>query len=116
MIWDTGSPLPDCGAAEYWAHRCSPASRWPEPRAGVYSPGPKLRNLSPGNVTEAITGANFGGIPALHEAESYLDHLSGGREVIETDLGKYFAAPTSRASFAGAEELFLRSFLTLLAV
>jgi hypothetical protein len=115
MIWDPGSPLPGCGAAECWAHRCFPAFRWPEPRADAHSLGPKLRNLSHGKVAEAITGANFGGTPDLREAESILDNLSGCREVIETEPGIFRRADIT-GEFAGAEELSLRGFLTLLAV
>lgn len=35
-ISDTESSLPCWGAAECWARRCFPASRWPEPRGDVH--------------------------------------------------------------------------------
>ncbi len=40
-------------------------------------------------VAEAMTSANSGGKPDVHAAQSYINQLSGGREVIETDPGVF---------------------------
>ena len=74
--------------------------------------GPRLRNLSHGNVAESMTGTNFGGTSDHHEAESYLDHLSGGREVFETEAGK-FRRVDIPWRFDVAGELILRGSQTL---
>jgi hypothetical protein len=40
-------------------------------------------------VAEAMTSANTGASPDIHEAERYMNNLSGGREVVETEPGVY---------------------------
>jgi len=40
-------------------------------------------------VAEAMTSASTGTIPDLHAAELYMNNLSGGREVVETEPGVY---------------------------
>jgi hypothetical protein len=40
-------------------------------------------------VAEAMTSASTGAAPDIHEAELYMNTLSGGREVVETEPGVY---------------------------
>ena len=40
-------------------------------------------------VAEAMTSANTGAASDIHEAELYMNTLSGGREVAETEPGVY---------------------------
>jgi hypothetical protein len=40
-------------------------------------------------VAEAMTSASASATPDLDEAESYMNHLTGGREVVETEPGVY---------------------------
>ncbi len=40
-------------------------------------------------VAEAMTSGKYGSAPDVHQAESYIRELSGGREVIETDPGVF---------------------------
>ncbi len=40
-------------------------------------------------VAEAMTSAGTGAAPGIHDAELYMNSLSGGREVVETEPGVY---------------------------
>ena len=40
-------------------------------------------------VAEAMTSANNGATPDLHEAEEFIGTLKGGREIVETEQGVY---------------------------
>ena len=40
-------------------------------------------------VAEAVTSANGSGAPNVHDAESFIENLSGGREVVETESNVY---------------------------
>jgi hypothetical protein len=40
-------------------------------------------------VAEAVTSATGGSAPGVHDAESFIENLSGGREVVETESSVY---------------------------
>jgi hypothetical protein len=40
-------------------------------------------------VAEAMTSANSGASPDIHEAQLYMENLGGGREIVETEPGVY---------------------------